>query len=287
MAIPSQYKSEKARDGVFAAYDSALSRWPVPYETRFVETRFGPTHLIASGPPEAPPLILLHGLGANATGWFSNIGALADRYRVYALDTIGDLGKSAGTRPAYGSGDHSLWLGDVFERLGLDRSRVAGWSIGGCIAFHFALASPGKVERLALLAPAPLQQISFGFMLRGMLATFFPNAAIVRYFFRYLASKQYAGMPEWAMDDLIIRWKAGRPGNQQLTVFRDAQLSALHLPALFLLGSEDPIYDAAKAASRVRSIAPHIQVEVIPDAGHLFPIERPDVTNRALLKFFA
>jgi pimeloyl-ACP methyl ester carboxylesterase len=288
MEVVSRYKSENAREKAFASYDSLLSRSPVPYETRFVETAFGPTHLVASGTTDAPPLVLLHGLGSNATGWGSNVAALADRFRVYALDTIGDLGKSAGTRPKYASGDHARWLNEVFERLGLQRAKLVGMSLGGWIAFHFALAFPDRVDRLVLIAPASLQRISTGFVLRGALATFFPKAATVRYFFRYLASRQYAGMPDWAMDDLIIRWTAGRPNSDgKIPVIQDAELTALHIPTLLLLGSEDPIYDAAKAASRVRSMAPHIEVEIIPNAGHLLPIEQPEATNMALLKFFS
>ena len=287
MAVVSQYKSEKARDKAFASYDSGLAHWPVPCETRFVETRFGATHLIASGPADAPPVVLIHGAATNATSWAWNVAALADRYRVYALDTIGDLGKSAGTRPAYGSGDHARWLSEVFERLGLGSTRVVGMSRGGWIAFHFTLACPDRVGRLVLMAPAFLQKMSTGFLLRGLLATLFPRAAIVRGFFKYLASRQYAGMPNWAMDGLIIGWQAGRPDSRQMPVIQDAELSSLHIPTLLLLGSEDPIYNAAKAASRVHSVAPHIQVEIIADAGHLFPVERSDATNKSLLKFLA
>jgi len=114
---------------------------------------------------------------------------------------------------------------------------------------------------------------------------FFPRAAVVRYFFRYLASKQCAGFPDWAMDDLTISWKAGRPNTLQMPVFKDEQLSSLHVPTLVLFGSEDPLYDMAKAASRLSSVAPRIQVKIIPDAGHLFPIEKPEATNRALVDF--
>jgi|GEM_PF-2227286 len=46
-----------------AAYDTALERWPVPYKCLAVPTRHGETHLIASSDLEAPPLVLLGGVG--------------------------------------------------------------------------------------------------------------------------------------------------------------------------------------------------------------------------------
>jgi len=101
-------------------------------------------------------------------------GDLARHYRVYAPDTIGDLGKSASTKLRYDSDDHSRWLNEVFEQLGLASARVAGISEGGAVALRFALTFPKRVDRLALLAPASLHRIRAGMMVRGTLAMFFP-----------------------------------------------------------------------------------------------------------------
>ncbi len=282
-----QYRSQRARDAASDSYDLVLSRWPVQYEARFVDTRCGSTHVVSCGAAGARPLVLLHGLGTNATSWFPLVRALAARHRVHLLDTIGDLGKSAGTRPAYESGDHSRWLEDVLDRLGLARPLVAGLSAGGWIAFHFALARPERVERLALLAPASLQPMRAAALLRGAFAMVVNRPAVIRSMFRYLAAQRAPVMPEWAMEDAILRWRAGRPSTVRIPVIRDAELAALSVPTLLLLGSADPMYDAEAAASRVRSAAPRIRVEILPDAGHLFPSQRPEATSAALLDFFA
>lgn len=288
MTVYSQYKSEKARNRAFAVYDSLLSRWPVPYETRYVDTEFGSTHVVTSGPADAPPLVLLAGASANATSWILNIAALADPYRVYALDTIGDLGKSAGTRPKYASGDHTRWLNEVFERLDLAAARVGGRSLGGWMAFQFAMAFPNRVERLALLAPGFLQKMRTVFIVRGMFSMFFPRAVVIRSLSRYMTSARSPGWPDWMADAFVTAWKTKRPsmGGGFPAVIRDDELSGLEAPTLLLLGSDEVMYDAAAAAARVRSVAPRIQVEIIPDAGHVFAIEQPEATNRALLEFF-
>lgn len=287
MVIYSQYKSEKDRDKAFASHDSMLSRWPVSYETRFVETEFGPTHLMTYGAINTPPLVLIHGHGSNATMWYPLASALASQHRVYALDTIGDLGKSAGTKRRYDSRDYSQWLNKVFEQLGLDSACVAGISEGGWIAFHFGLAFPKRVSHLALLAPGSLQRIRARMMLPGTLAMFFPKAVAIRCLFRYIAAQKAPVMPEWAMDDLILRWQVARAKFLRLPVIKDDELSDLKVPTLILLGSNDPIYDAGKAASRVHSVAPHIRVKIIPNAGHIFTAQHPESTSKALLDFFA
>ena len=66
----------------------------------------------------------------------------------------------------------------------------------------------------------------------------------------------------------------------------DGDLSRLLPRTLLLLGRDDVIYDTAKAAARVQSVAPSIKVSVIPDAGHVLAADRPQVVNDELIKFF-
>lgn len=285
-ATPNQYRSESARAEAAASYDGILARWPVPHATRFVETSYGATHVIVCGPAEARPLVMLHGLGTNATSWFKVVPPLAARYRVYLVDTIGDLGKSAGTRPAYESGDHARWMGEVLDGLGIDRTLLAGLSAGGWIALHFALARPGRVERLALLAPASLQPMRPPMLLRGAFTMIFDREPVIRGLLRYMAAQEAPVMPEWAMADAVLRWKAGRPNSVRVPVIRDAELGALRTPTLLLLGSDDPIYDARAAEARVRRLVPGVRTQILPQAGHLFPSQHPERTSAALLGFF-
>ena len=78
-----------------AHYDTAFRKMGIPYETKYVETRFGLTHTIASGNELGRSVALWHGLNANSTMWTTQITALAPTYRVYVIDTIGGMGKSA------------------------------------------------------------------------------------------------------------------------------------------------------------------------------------------------
>jgi pimeloyl-ACP methyl ester carboxylesterase len=66
------FTSPEGENQFFAAYDAVLKRWPVPYEELDIPTRFGTTHLIASGSPSLPPLLLLHATGTSSTMWFPN-----------------------------------------------------------------------------------------------------------------------------------------------------------------------------------------------------------------------
>src|SRR4029079_17786907 len=51
------FKDDETKARYMAAYDALLARWPVPFEERYVPTRFGVTHVVVSGAPDAPPLV--------------------------------------------------------------------------------------------------------------------------------------------------------------------------------------------------------------------------------------
>ena len=90
----SLYRSSEGYQGVMGHYDTTLQRMVVPYEIRYVQTRFGPTHMVISGKEKGKPVVLWHGQDANAASWTHWIPALALTDRIYAVDVIGGMGRS-------------------------------------------------------------------------------------------------------------------------------------------------------------------------------------------------
>src|SRR5437867_11807001 len=93
------YKSQDGARAVEERYRLCLSHWPVASEHLRVPTREGETFVVACGPADAPPLMLFHGSGANASMWMGDVAAWAQHFRVYAVDMLGEPGFSAPSRP--------------------------------------------------------------------------------------------------------------------------------------------------------------------------------------------
>src|SRR5438477_11129675 len=123
---PSAFKTPEGESAFLAAYDAAMQLWPVPYEEMDLPSRFGTTHVVASGPKDAPPLVLLHGYNATSAMWSPNIADFCKDYRAYAVDVMGQPSKSIPGEPIRNAADYAAWLTVVLDGLHVDRVFLVG-----------------------------------------------------------------------------------------------------------------------------------------------------------------
>ncbi|MGE3774265.1 MAG: alpha/beta fold hydrolase [Gammaproteobacteria bacterium] len=103
---------------------------------------------------DGPPLLILHGLFGWARNWQSVARALADRYRVLAVDA-----RNHGRSPHTTAMDYRLMAADVaalIDRLTPGAVTLLGHSMGGKTAMTLALLEPARVTRLIVVDIAPL-----------------------------------------------------------------------------------------------------------------------------------
>jgi len=149
-----RFKSEAGKARYLAAYGAVLAAWPVAYEEIDVPTGFGVTHVIASGPADGPAVVLLPSFAGSATVWRLNVAALSAHYRTYAIDVIGQPGKSVATRRLRNRRQYAEWLCEVLDGLGAPRASIVGCSFGGFLAMNQAARTPERVHRVVLISPA-------------------------------------------------------------------------------------------------------------------------------------
>jgi len=98
---------------------------------------------------DGPPLLLIMGLGANATAWWKQVPALSQRYTVIAFDNRG-AGRSEKPSGAYSIPQMADDAAALMDALAIPASHVFGMSLGGMIAQEFALRHPERVRALIL-----------------------------------------------------------------------------------------------------------------------------------------
>jgi pimeloyl-ACP methyl ester carboxylesterase len=274
LPYPSAFKTLEGETAYLTAYDAAMKLWPVPYEEWAVPTRFGMTHVVASGPTDAPPLVLLHGYMATSVMWAPNIAAFTREHRVYAVDVMGQPGKSVPDEPIRDSADYVAWLSAVLDGLGLDRVSLLGMSFGGWLALAYAVAAPARVQKLVLLSAGGFLPIAKQFSLRGMLMVFVPTRFTVNSFMRWAGFRDipgehdaravlhlmYLGMKHFRMPKETLRVAA--------TPLSDDELRTMRMPVLLLMGDREVICDAAEALARARSLISDCEGAIVPGCRH-------------------
>src|SRR3954464_1246882 len=105
MSRPSAFKTPAGEAAFLAAYDAAMKSWPVAYDEIDIPTQFGMTHVVVSGPKDAPPVVLLHGYWATATMWAPNVAFFSGAHGVYAVDGRGHPRKTFPAEPIRDAAD--------------------------------------------------------------------------------------------------------------------------------------------------------------------------------------
>lgn len=242
-----------------ALYDEALARLAPECESLTVGTSFGETHVLAAGPEEAPPLIILQGgnfLNPLCLAWFL---PLARENRVFAPDIVGQPGRSAQTRPSSSGDGHARWMVEVLDGLGLDGAAFAGISYGAGVVLRVAGYAPERVSRAALVSPAGIAAGSIPQMVKEV------ALPMLRYRLRPNHERLLAAARPIMTDleDIYVRQLGAIYRHVKLdrNLPRKAtaeELSGYEAPTILFAADEDLFFPAEAMIPRAREIIPNL-----------------------------
>jgi pimeloyl-ACP methyl ester carboxylesterase len=280
------FKTPEGQAEYLTAYNATLQLWPIPYEDLYIPTRYGKTHAIASGPRDAPPLILLHAASASATMWFPSIADLSRNHRTYALDTIGDAGKSTLTHQPQDKSDYAKWVTDILNELNIKQTDAVGLSYGGWITLNLALNSSDRVRKIVLLSPAnAFTPFSKMMILRILPSMILPIRFLIERSIRILFAKETTPNKEY-FNQLALAAEHHKLKMIFPTTFTDKELQQIHTPTLLLIGEEEVILPNPQASiDRATRLMPNATAKIIPNANHMLNQDRPQVVNTHILEF--
>ncbi|MFB9349341.1 alpha/beta fold hydrolase [Streptomyces heliomycini] len=265
------------------AYDELRARWPGSTEERDVATPYGRTRVHVYGPADGSPLVLLPGGSATGLVWFANARVLGGRYRVHAVDLLGDAGRTErrGT-PLKSADDLTAWLDALLDGLGLARTHLCGHSYGAWLAVRYALHAPQRVDRLALVDPT---QVFAGFRLRYLLRALptliRPSQARARAFLAWETADTH---PDETWQRLYAL-STTVPGRKLIAGARP-RAADLRMPVLVLLAEHSRAHHSAEVAAEARRALPRSEVTLLPGATHhSLPLTAPEQLNDRLVDF--
>ena len=272
-AVPGIYKTPEGEHAIKSAYRQLLEHWPVPAEQRTVPTGQGDTFVVTCGPDHAPPLVLLHGSGANTMVWAGHVAAWAEHFRIHAIDVIGEPGLSAPSRPPLASDAYAAWLDDVVDGLALTPTAIVGTSLGGWLALDYAIRRPGRVSRLALVAPGGVGRQKWGVLITAILLRPFGRRGLMITLRRALGG---TAASELGTFTLLVH-QHFRPRLDRLPRFSTQALAALDVPMLTIVGARDAMLDSHQTRRRLEQAGK--TVRLLPQAGHLVPSQTQPILD--------
>jgi pimeloyl-ACP methyl ester carboxylesterase len=284
--VASMFKTPAMADEFLNVYDQLLTRWPNDLISRDVRTSFGNTHINSVGSDGALPLVL-PGFGTNSTMWFANIAALVQHHRVFAVDTIGQPGRSV-TRTALSPTTTAVWLAEVLDGLAIEQANVTGFSLGGWIALDFAIKHPERTSKVALVDPAAsILPMPFSFFLHSLFPMMIhPTRKGLQRYFQWMTHGNKGMNTEWGQTMIlgILNYKPHPP--IRVKPFTDEQLRACQAPTLLLVAEKSVLYEPAKAIERATQLMPNLTAEIVAGASHGLVYEQADFINNRIVSFF-
>jgi pimeloyl-ACP methyl ester carboxylesterase len=272
MSTASIYRSVQGKTEVIALYEKKLASLAVETHSRMVETRFGHTHVLAAGPPDAPPVMVLTGISTGAPRILEWFLPLIKDYRLYAPDPIGQPGRSAQIRVPPGDHNYGKWMVDVLNGLGLQQLPFIGVSFGGGILLDTASYAPERISRAALMAPAGLTRVPFlstaiKFFIPCLLYRYFPSRA------RLIGTVQpLAGNT----DDYSLQVFDATLRHVKLNIvppgpFHKNTLAGFKAPTLLFLAKSDIFIPVKPALRRAQELLPNLIAVEVFEGPHIPP----------------
>jgi pimeloyl-ACP methyl ester carboxylesterase len=288
--------------GFLAATSGAEEPGRLEFDT--LRTRgFGGISVLAAGTgPET--IVCVHGLGGTKASFLPTVNALADDYRVVAIDLpgFGESDKPVGAR--YDAPWFARSLFAAMDALGIERAHVAGNSMGGRVAIEAGLTDRDRTGALLLLSPALawLRSRPWAPLIRALrpeLGLIQPAPRpIVEAMVRRLVPSGNGGWTAAGIDEFLRAYltRSGRAAFYAAArnIYLDephgengfwTRLETLQCDSLFVWGRNDMLVPIGfmKHVERALPGARHVELS----CGHVPQVERPRETHAAIRRFLA
>lgn len=241
------------------------------------------------GPPDGETVVMLHGFGGDKNNWPLYARHFTKRYRVIAPDLAGFGENTRDPDLDYGMAAQTERLHHFLRELGIDRFHIAGNSMGGFIALHYALNYPGELRSMTLMDNAGVRSRNkselevaidegknlllaksldeFEGLLEFVMHKPIPSP-------KFMMKAMYLEQARhFEFLDKIFWHITDEATNDTLT----DRLSEISVPTLVIWGRQDRVLDVSCTEAMAAAISEN-KVVILEDVGHIPMIECPRET---------
>jgi pimeloyl-ACP methyl ester carboxylesterase len=259
-------------------------------QSNYVMTPEGRVHYYEAEPHIAgggTPLVLVHGLADRDESWAPMLIRLKRAgFHVYAPDLLGN-----GRSPHPAESDYSIatqekFVVDFIQSLGLQKTDIGGWSMGGWVVLKLALDHPEMLDRVVVYDSAGLR-----FQITGGPTVFHPEDEAALQRLAHLMEPEGKPLPHFILKDALRTLQAKQSVTDRAMASMqagndlvDERLSGLTEPLLIVWGGEDDLIPL-QVAQKMHGLDPRSELDVVEGCGHLAPKTCPGRVAAATADF--
>ena len=279
-------------------YEEAVQKFA---KGKFVTVDGKKVHYVEAG--NGPPIILIHGFLYHTVMWKKNIDALAEKFKVYAIDLWGWGYSERLKENEYSFERYGKQIVGFMDALNIKKATLAGQSMGGGISVYVAAHYPERVDRLILVDPAvipyPMTTIGkiYQFPFIGEFMNAIPGDALMKnniktiwFYDRNKVTEEYCKevlqpfciKGSYAGSMVILRSVLKEP-----YVEREANLLAkMSIPTLIIHGREDKAIPLDRS-KKLNDLWKGSKLVIFDKAGHSPHEEYPEKFNKVASEFLS
>lgn len=234
-------------------------------------------------------LVFMHFYGGSSRTWTKIIDGLKEEYHCVAYDHRG-WGKSDKTAVSYTIKDLADDAQALIQELGLKRYVLIGHSMGGKAAQLLASRNPVGLEALILVAPSPPTPQDMPQEIRNAMIHFYDNREGAEIAFGNLTLLPLEeNIREMVLEDMQNSAPLARAAWPETAMLEDIseEVKNIDVPTLVLAGESDPVDRLETLKRELLPRIPHAELQVIPQTGHLSPLEAPSHVCKGISDFLA
>lgn len=268
--------------------------------SQFIAVQGMQVHYRDEGKPGDPlPIVLIHGTGSSLHTWEPMVAALKHDHRVITLDIPAFGLTGPNPKRDYSSEFYTSFMREFLEAVGVDSCIIGGNSLGGSIAWNYALSYPSTVQKLILIDaggyPSEAKSMPIAFRIA--------RTPVLKHLLKYLGARSLAvksvenvyADPAKVRPEVVDRYYNMylREGNRQALLDRMAtsfypdtylKINTLQMPTLILWGEEDRLIPVENAY-RFQKDLPNDTLVILKGLGHVPMEEDPQTTTEVVRAF--
>lgn len=264
-------------------------------EDKWLETAPGElTHYHELG--EGTPILFLHGSGTGVTAaanWWNNLADIAEEYRCIAIDSIGYGQTVVAEGTEYGIKEWVRHAVRVLDALGIEKTWIVGNSLGGWLAFQFAIDYPERLLGIISMGTggAKLTKALKGHSnptlteegIRETLELFVVDKTLIT---DELVKLRYESALNDTASDRLKEVVSARDRDRDALPLDFDVLAKLDIPVLLIHGTNDRVIPVSRTWD-ILNVVPNADAHIFSQCGHWSQVERAAEFNQVIKSWLA